>query len=129
VRILDSDHCVALLRGSLDLRGQVSPTEELAVTAISVGELIHGVCRSSRVDENMARLDALLAAVVVLAYDERAARHFGRTKAELERAGRSLSALDLQIASIALEHQVPLVTHNRQHFERVPDLIVEDWLG
>jgi len=128
VRILDSDHCVALLRGRLDLRGRVSPAEELAVTAISVGELTHGVFRSGRVDENMARLDALLAAVVVLAYDERAARHFGHAKAELERAGMPLSDLDLQIASIALEHNVPLVTHNRQHFERVPGLMVEDWL-
>ena len=128
MRILDSDHCVALLRGSLDLRGRVSPTEELAVTAISVGELAHGVFRSRRVDENMARLDALLAAVVVLAYDERAGRHLGRAKVESERAGSPLSDLDLQIASIALEHNVPLVTHNRQHFERVPGLVVEDWL-
>jgi tRNA(fMet)-specific endonuclease VapC len=128
VRILDSDHCVALLRGRLDLRGRVSPTEELAVTAISVGELAHGVFRSRRVDENMARLDALLAAVVVLVYDERAARHCGRAKAELERAGMPVSDLDLQIASIALEHNVPLVTHNRPHFERVPGLVVEDWL-
>ncbi len=128
MRILDSDHCVALLRGRLDLRGRVSPTEDLAVTAISVGELIHGVYKSGRVDENMARLDALLAAVMVLPFDERAARHFGRAKAELERTGRPLGDLDLQIASIALEHNAPLVTHNRPYFECVPGLVVEDWL-
>ena len=37
MRIVDSDHCVALLRGRLDLRERVSPNEELALTAISVG--------------------------------------------------------------------------------------------
>ena len=34
MKILDSDHCVALLRGNLDLRGQAAPTEKLGVTAI-----------------------------------------------------------------------------------------------
>jgi tRNA(fMet)-specific endonuclease VapC len=128
VRILDSDHCVALLRGHLDLRGRVSPGEELGVTAISVGELMHGVHKSSRVEENLARLGVLLAALTVLPYDERAAGRFGRVKAALERAGETLGDLDLQIASVALEHGAPLVTHNRRHFGRVPRLVVEDWL-
>jgi tRNA(fMet)-specific endonuclease VapC len=57
-----------------------------------------------------------------------AARRLGRTRADLECAGMRLSDLDLQIASIALEYDVPLVTHNRRHFERVPVLTIEDWL-
>lgn len=128
MRILDSDHCVALLRGHLDLRGRVSPGEELGVTAISVGELMHGVHKSSRVEENLARLGVLLAALTVLPYDERAAGRFGRIKAALERAGETLGDLDLQIASVALERGAPLVTHNQRHFGRVPGLVVEDWL-
>jgi tRNA(fMet)-specific endonuclease VapC len=128
VRIMDSDHCVALLRGQLDLRGRIPPTERLAVTAIGVGELMHGVFKSSRVDENLARLGVLLGAVTVLPYDEMAASLFGRIKADLERAGETLGDLDLQIASIALEHGVPLITHNRRHFQRVPGLAIEDWL-
>ena len=126
--IIDSDHCVALLRGHLDLRGRISPDADLAVTAISVGELMHGVHKSSRVEENLAQLAVLLAAVIVLPYDQAAASRFGRLKAELERTGEGLGDLDLQIASIALEHGVPLATHNRRHFERVPGLTVEDWL-
>lgn len=129
MKILDSDHCVALLRGDLDLRDRVSPSETLAVTAISVGELMHGVFKSSRIDENLARLGVLLAAVAVLPYDEVAAQQFGRTKAELERAGQKLGDIDLQIASIALTQGVPLITHNRRHFERLSDLIIEDWLA
>jgi tRNA(fMet)-specific endonuclease VapC len=129
VKVLDSDHCVALLRGHLDLRGRVGPTEELAVTAISAGELAHGAYKSSRVTENLARVDVLLAALTILPYDEWAARKFGRIKAELELAGNRLSDLDLQIASVALQHDVPLVTHNRRHFERVPGLVIEDWLA
>ncbi len=128
MKIVDSDHWVALLRSRLDLRGRVAPAEDLAMTAISVGELVHGACKSGRATENLARLDVLLAAVIVLPYDEATARRFGLLKAELERAGTQLSDLDLQIASIALQYDAPLVTHNRRHFERVPGLVMEDWL-
>ncbi len=128
MKILDSDHCIAILRGQLNLANQVAPSEELAVTAISVGELTHGAHKSARVTENLARLDVLLTTVAILSFDERVARRFGALKAQLERAGTSVSDLDLQIASIALENGAPLVTHNRQHFERMPGLILEDWL-
>ena len=129
MKILDSDHCVALLRGKLDLRGRVSPLEELAVTAVSVGELAHGAHKSARAADNLARLDVLLAALAVLPYDEAAGREFGALKARLEGSGERLSDLDLQIAAIALRFTAPLLTHNRHHFERVPGLVLEDWLA
>jgi tRNA(fMet)-specific endonuclease VapC len=128
VKVLDSDHCVALLRGELDLRSQDLGDEALAVTAVSVGELVHGAFKSARFEENLARLGVLLATVAILSYDGRAAHQFGRLKAELERSGQRLSDLDLQIASLAQVHGAPLVTHNLRHFERLPDLELEDWL-
>lgn len=132
MRVLDSDHCVAILRGSLDLAGHVAADEQLAVTAVSVGELVHGAARSHRAAENAAALDVLLASLTVLPYDEWAARRFGRLKAELEERGEAVSDLDLQIASVALEQGVTLVTHNGRHFARLSDaagLRLEDWLA
>jgi tRNA(fMet)-specific endonuclease VapC len=128
MKILDSDHCVAILRGQLDLRGKVPPEEILAITTISIGELTYGVYKSSQLAKNQARLDVLLSTLTPLPLTEQAARLFGQMKAELERAGMRLSDLDLQIASIALEHNSPLVTHNQRYFDRIPHLVLEDWL-
>jgi tRNA(fMet)-specific endonuclease VapC len=128
MKILDSDHCVAILCKQLDLRDWVLATESLGVTSVSVGELMHGVYRSARRDENLARLSVLLAALVILPYGEAAARQFGRIKAGLERESAVIGDLDLQIASIALARGSALVTHNRRHFERIPHLLIEDWL-
>ena len=131
MKILDSDHFVAILRGRLDLTGRVDPNEELAITAISVGELVHGAAKSQRAAENLARLDVLLAALTILPFDVWSARRFGQLKAELEQAGERISDLDLQIASIALEQNTALVTHNQRHFSRlveVAGLVLEDWL-
>lgn len=131
MRILDSDHCVAILRAQLDLTGRVSPDADLAITAVSVGELVHGATKSQRAAENLARLDVLLAAVTVLPYGEWSARRFGQLKAQLEMSGEIISDLDLQIASIALDQDAALVTHNQKHFSRLTSLaglVLEDWL-
>ena len=132
MKILDSDHCVAVLRAQLDLTGHVTPDEELGITAISVGELVHGATKSQRSADNLARLDVLLAALTILPFDEWSARRFGQLKAQLEQAGEVISDLDLQIASIVLEHNGVLVTHNQKHFGRLTELVslfLEDWLA
>lgn len=128
MKILDSDHCIAILRGKLDLRSRVGADEELAVTAVSIAELMHGAHRSQHPADNLARLDVLLAALVILPFDEPAARRFGVLKADLEKSGSPRHDLDLQIASITLEHGMTLLTHNQRHFSRIQDLILEDWL-
>jgi tRNA(fMet)-specific endonuclease VapC len=93
---------------------------------------VHGAARSQRAADNLARLDVLLAALTVLPYDEWSARLFGQLKAQLEQAGEVISDLDLQIASIALDRDVVLVTHNQKHFSRLTELaglVLEDWLA
>jgi tRNA(fMet)-specific endonuclease VapC len=131
VKILDTDHCVAVLRGRLDLRGYVQPDETLAITTISVAELSYGAHKSARPQDNLTRLEAFLAGLLMLPFDEASARRYGYLRAALEKVGQVISDLDLQIASIALEAGAPLLTHNRQHFERleqVAELRLEDWL-
>jgi tRNA(fMet)-specific endonuclease VapC len=131
MKLLDSDHCVAILRGRLDLSNRVAAEEELALSAISVGELVHGAHKSLHASENLARLDVLLSMLVCLPYDEVAARRFGLLKAHLERAGETLSDPDLQIACVALVNVTPLVTHNLAHFQHLSEygLQLEDWLA
>lgn len=131
MRILDTDHCITILRGSLDLERHVQPEEELAITSISVGELAHGAYKSHKPEENLVRLDVLLSALTILPYGENEARRFGQLKAELQRSGEAISDPDLQIACTALEAGAPLVTHNLAHFDRLvkkTSLRLEDWL-
>jgi tRNA(fMet)-specific endonuclease VapC len=128
MNLLDTDHCIAILRKQLDLRKHVSPDEELATTAISVAELSHGVNRSQRRDDNLARLEVLLSALSILPFDEAAGRRFGVLKAGLEARGESLDDLNLQIASIALETNAMLLTNNTKHFKRLSGLRMLNWL-
>jgi len=129
VKILDSDHCVELLRGRLQLSDHVGPSTALAVTSVTVGELTHGAAKSMRRRESLARLEVLLSCARALPFDEQAARIFGLHKARLELEGAVIADLDLQIASIAIAHELPLVTPNPRHFSRIPGLRLEDWIS
>jgi tRNA(fMet)-specific endonuclease VapC len=128
MKILDSDHWIALLRGRLDLRRWAAADEELAITAISIGELVYGAERTTRPAEKLLELDALLATITVVPYDDGAAHRFGTLKMVLERRGERLADADLQIAATALSRDAALVTHNGRHFGRIPELVLEDWL-
>lgn len=128
MKLLDTDHCIAILRGQLDLNAHVPPQEELGTTAISVAELTHGAHRSQHREDNLARLEVLLSVLVILPFDEAAGRKFGELKAELEARGEPLDQFDLQIASIAIENDCQLLTNNSRHFSRIDGLQLENWL-
>jgi len=127
--ILDTDHCVAILRGRLDVGGRVAPSISLHVTAITVSELTYGAYRSQNPAVNLAQVNTLLEGVTVLAFDTSSARRCGEIKDLLRRAGTPVADPDLQIASIALQHGLPLATHNTGHFDRIPGLALVDWLA
>ena len=64
---------------------------------------------------------------VSLPFEDRAAIEAGRLRAELDSAGLPIGRYDLQIAAIAIVHDLTLVTHNTREFGRVAGLRVEDW--
>ena len=112
MKLLDSDHCVGdILRGRLDLGDRVAVDEELAVSAISVGELVHGAYKSLHASDNLARLDVLLSMLVSLPNDEAAARRFGQLKARLERIG--------EIGAIPTCRSPALLWSMRPHWSRI----------
>lgn len=105
-----------------------TPAAAQCTTTITVAELLYGALRlgSPRLTESLERI--LDQALPAIAFDRPAADQFAVLRYELESAGAPLAQADLQIASIALAHDLTLVTGNVRHFERVPRLRVENWL-
>jgi tRNA(fMet)-specific endonuclease VapC len=132
VYCFDTDVLSALLRPAppLSLVRRLARTDasEQCTTSITLGELLYGAARIGS-DELADRIAEIVpAAHAVLPFDETAARTFARLKATLERAGAPLAEPDFRIAAIALARDLTLVTGNVRHFERVPQLRVENWL-
>ena len=106
------------------------PPEQQFTSSITLGELIYGAYRlRERADPLLERLDGtLLSNLPTLPFDAAAARRYGEIRAELERRGTPLGDADLRIGAIALARGFTVVTGNVRHFQRIPDLLVENWL-
>ena len=101
----------------------------MAISAITLAELIHGAEKSTRVAQNLAVVDDFASRLEVLPYTSRASQHYGAIRAILERAGRPIGVNDLHIAAHARSEGLTLVTNNLAEFERVPGLLTENWVG
>jgi tRNA(fMet)-specific endonuclease VapC len=68
------------------------------------------------------RLETILADYFVLWPDTVTCHLWAEITAVCFRQGRRIAPNDAWIAAGALRYQIPLVTHNRRHFETVPNL-------
>ncbi len=132
IRLLDTNICIYLIKRKPPevLQRFISyAVGDIGVSSITVAELCYGVEKSGRPAQNRQALEQFLLPLVVMPFDDEAAQVYGSIRAELERRGTPIGALDLLIAAHALALDVPLVTNNTAEFRRVPGLRVENWVG
>lgn len=103
-------------------------TGQLAVSTISVGDLVYGAERSSQPERNLNDIEGLLARVEVLPFDELASYHFGQIRAELYREGRPIGPYDMMLAGHARSRGLIMVSNNTREFERIAGLRLENWV-
>lgn len=100
----------------------------MAISVITLAELLHGAEKSSRPSANLAVVEDFVSRLEVLPYTAKAAQHYGQIRAALERAGEPIGVNDLHIAAHARSEGLTLVTNNTGEFRRVPALQIENWL-
>lgn len=106
-------------------------TDQCAIAAPVWHELQYGCERLAAGNRRAALQDYLVdvvrAAFSILPYDEAAALQHATERARLESAGKTAPFVDGQIASVALVHNLVLVTKNPRDFARFAGLVIEDW--
>jgi tRNA(fMet)-specific endonuclease VapC len=100
----------------------------MAISAITLAELMHGAEKSSRVSENLAAIEDFCSRLQVLPYGPKAAQHYGAIRAALEKLGHPIGVNDMHIAAHARSEGLVLVTNNMGEFARVPALEAENWV-
>ena len=101
---------------------------QMAVSSVTIGELVFGAEYSQQIERNLADISAFAARLDVLPFDSKAAYHFGQIRAELYRMGRPIGPYDMMIAGHARAAGLILVTNNTKEFKRVSGLMVENWV-
>lgn len=101
----------------------------MAISAITLSELYHGAEKSAKVAQNLEVVEEFASLLDVLPYTARASLHYGAIRSALERAGRPIGVNDLHIAAHARSEGLTLVSNNLGEFERVPGLLLENWVA
>ena len=96
----------------------------LYISFVTQGELYRWLFMRPFSETNRQRLLDHIARHVVVPYDEHLVWAWAKLTAECRKNGKPMSLEDSWIAATAIRHAMPLVTHNRQHFENISGLTV-----
>lgn len=125
--LIDTNVAIHLRDGDERIAHRIAALDDAIVMSIVTRvELEGGVYRSpAEAPVRRARLDALLSAIPVLAFDDAAATMYGVIVSSAGYSRRKL--LDRMIAAQALVHRATLVTMNPADFSEIAGLDVRAW--
>jgi len=127
--LLDSNFCIACLRRkpwALNVLGSV-PLATVAVSSLTVGELVLGTHLADDPGRELAKVEAFLRPIQVLPFGQDEAFQWASLDAQLRKQGNRIETEDAMIAATALALGMTLVSGNTKHFGRVKGLKVVDW--
>ena len=101
--------------------------DTVCTSIVAAAELRYGAEKSGS-DRLIDRVELLLSAIEILAFEAPADHHYARLRHHLTRKGTPIGPNDLLIAAHALSEELTIVTANTREFTRVPGLALEDWL-
>ena len=132
--VLDTDVVSELMRAvpAPEVEGWVRTSSDLYTTAVTVAEVGYGVARlpdGHRKDLLGAAAAAVFSAFPqqVLAFDDAAARHYGRIVEHRDRAGTPIDGFDAPIASICRSRGATLATRSTRDFVDTGVALVDPW--
>jgi tRNA(fMet)-specific endonuclease VapC len=125
--ILDSTFLVDVLRGERtveELLGEVDTSGPPFVTSVTIMELYEGIYLAESTERERAIVEELLDGINEIPFDRACAKRAGQINAELVSTGQPVDETDVMIAATALDYDLPVVTRNVDHFDRIEALAV-----
>jgi tRNA(fMet)-specific endonuclease VapC len=126
--LLDTNIVSAHLRRPAGLTHRfIQHSGRLSIPTLVLAELYTWAYGRNDPTPLLEKIRRLLDDVELLGFDQDAAERFGIIQTQLLRRGITVNPVDLMIASVALVHDLTVVTHNTKDFQNIPDLRLEDW--
>lgn len=128
--MLDTNICIYLIKqkpAKVLKHFQSHAVGDIGISAITLAELRYGVSKSMHVEKNRQALEEFVLPLEIVDFDEEAAGEYGIIRANLERAGKPIGAMDMLIGAHARALGITLVTNNLKEFRQIRDLKVVNW--
>ncbi len=128
--MLDTNIASFLIKGksvTLDNKIKFVPVDDICISVITRAELLYGVAKVPQATRLKQQVNEFLNYITVLDWDNSASESYAIIRAELERQGKVIGSMDMQISAHAVSQNLILVTNNTKEFQRVNGLKIEDW--
>jgi tRNA(fMet)-specific endonuclease VapC len=128
----DTNICVYFLKGvykSLLNKIMSFNPDEIKIPSIVMAELLYGVEKSQKRDENLKKVLGFLLPYEIVVFDDAAAVRYSKIRVELEGKGTVIGPNDLIISATVLSREGILVTNNEKEFSRISGLNIENWIN
>ncbi len=106
---------------------QLNPGD-VVTSSIVISELMYGAVKSQYSERSIQAIEKVKSVLTVLPYDNDASNHYADIRANLEKKGTPIGAMDLLIAAHARSLSYSLITNNTKEFQRVSELKIENWV-
>ncbi len=130
IYLLDTDTCSYIIKSPQFMRKRFEKIHagDIAISAITWAELNSWIMMSSKPEQRLLSLQKMFAPVNILPFTSTDATYHGAIRKHLKDKGQMIGALDMLIAAHALSRGLIVVTNDTDHFGRIPQLKIENWL-
>ncbi len=129
--MLNTNTCIYIIKrkpSKVIERFKRAKISNIGISAITLSELLYGVSKSSKPEQNQVALAQFLAPLEILPYGDEAAQYYGDLRDHLEKHGTPIGSLYMLIAAHALSIDCTLITNNEKEFIRIPNLKIDNWV-
>ncbi|HDH34478.1 MAG TPA: type II toxin-antitoxin system VapC family toxin [Nitrospirae bacterium] len=125
--LIDTDISSYCLRGKFNLFNvfETKGLENISLSRISIAELEVLAHKNPSSSINLSTIDSLSENLGVIEVDQKTWRLFSTIKATLSKKGVPRGDFDILNASIAIQHDMIIVTNNVKHYEDI--VACENW--
>ncbi|HEY9842428.1 MAG TPA: type II toxin-antitoxin system VapC family toxin [Candidatus Obscuribacterales bacterium] len=128
--MLDTNICSYILKNhpaSVKAHFDRVGAQALILSTVVLAELYFGAARHPKGVRIRKEIDDFSSRLAVIPWDQTAADHYGMIRAELEKTGSPIGAMEMLIAAHARSLGAVLVSNNTRHFEKVAGLSIDNW--
>ena len=122
--LFDTSIIVNIFRGKKEEQKIMEDLEgERTSSFVCLAELYEGVARSRNRQEEENNLVKFFSRLNnVFGLDNEVAKKFGEVRSALKKSGNVIEDMDILIAATCITYNQILITHNKKHFSRIPEL-------
>ena len=126
--LLDTCVCIALMKKTPSVVEHIRRVgiDECKISVVTLAELYFGAYKSGQKNhfDDIEVIKSLFEQ-----YDiTDSLKEYGNIRWQLERSGMKIDHLDMLISATALHENLVVVTGNTNHFERIPNLQIKNWM-